>query len=38
MSSMCQGVDDTVLSSNIMVTVPWEVQVSMGGLSVHPYC
>ena len=37
-NSMCQGVDDTVLGSNIMVTVPWEVQVSMGGLSIHPYC
>ena len=38
MSSMCQCVNDTVLGSNIVVTVPWEVQVSMGGFSVHPYC
>ena len=38
MGPMCQGVNDTVLGSNIMCTVPWEVQVSVGGFSVHPYC
>ena len=38
MSSMCQCVNDSVLGSNVMVTVPWEVQVSVGGFSVHPYC
>ena len=38
MCPMCQSVDDTVPRSNIMCTVPWEVQVSVGGFSVHPYC
>ena len=31
-------VDDTVLGSYIVGTVPWEVQVSVSGFSVHPYC
>ena len=35
---MCQCVNGTVLGSNIVITVPWEVQVSVGGFSVHPYC
>ena len=38
MSSVCKCVDDTVLGSYVVVTVPWEVQVSMSGFSVHPYC
>ena len=38
MSSVCKCIDYTVLGSYAVVTVPWEVQVSMGGLSIHPYC
>ena len=37
MSSVCKCVDDTVLGSYVVVTVPWEVQVSVSGFSVHPY-
>ena len=38
MSSVCKCIDNTVLDSYVMVTVPWKVQVSMGRLSIHPYC
>ena len=37
MCPMCQSVDDTVLGSHIMCTVPWEVQVSVGRFSVYPH-
>ena len=38
MSSVYKCINDTVLGSYVVVTVPWEVQVSMSGFSIHPYC
>ena len=37
MCSVCQGVDHTVLSCQIVIAIPWEVQISMCGLPVYPY-
>ena len=35
LGSVCQGVNDTEFSSQVVVTVPLQVQICMCGLSIH---